>query len=101
MKHVNEFYTCDRCGKKIKEVPENTFRRIVFPGVIHRVIDTRIKTFSTEPMVMNQESEIQKINEHLLVESLKLTYCYNSKEGDYHLCPDCRKAFELYMTNEL
>lgn len=101
MKHVKVFYTCDRCGKRIEEVPENTARRIIFPSIIHKVFDTRIKTLSTEPMVMNQELEIQKINEHLLVESLKLTYCYYSKEGNYHLCPDCRKAFELFMRNEL
>lgn len=66
MKHVKVFYTCDRCGKRIEEVPENTARRIIFPSIIHKVFDTRIKTLSTEPMVMNQESEIQKINEHTI-----------------------------------
>lgn len=83
MKHCEEYYTCDRCGKKIKDVPRHLMNLIRFWNKPLK-IETRI----VKPFVSGEEDD-----------SMEVIVSYGTRERNYDLCPKCRKEFERFMRN--
>lgn len=97
MKKIREDYTCDRCGKKIEEIPENVLFRHVFIKLLPRLVNVDIETLATDPWTVADDPDVKKVTDLLRVESLSLNYNYGSKRKHYDLCPECRKAFNEFM----
>ena len=91
MKHCEEYYTCDRCGKKIKDVP----RHLEYLNIFYRK-PVKIEARTAEPFVYNADDEVKSFD----VGSMEITVAYNACSKEYDLCPECRKDFERFMKNE-
>lgn len=97
MKHVREeWYTCDRCGEKIEEIPSNVMKS--WRNVIRRRI---LKPSELHTLTTDKNGYVSK-NELLLpdVVSVEIVEYYNGKRNDIHLCGNCRKEFEVFMRNK-
>jgi hypothetical protein len=93
-----EYHVCDRCGKKIKPLPEWWFRRLNLHSI-------NLETKVVEPHVLISDyydalnrirdeelSELENNGMEIQVES------YYTKDGrTIELCGDCRKDFEAFM----
>lgn len=79
MKHQKEWYTCDRCGKKI-----------IF-------YNEEYAYFKTEELEPFHKKNIYTAEE-LAKEELPMAIWRN--ENGYDLCPKCRKDFKRFMRNE-
>lgn len=94
MKHEKEWYTCDRCGAEIKEIPTRAIWKNIFskqeckPEEL-RVISVEKSGYITDEKFIDQD-----------VVSLSIVECYNMKDREIHLCGKCRKAFERFLGNE-
>lgn len=92
MKHYDEYYTCDRCGKKIDD---NSF--FWFPI-------QRTKVFKLSTMCLPEiKSYISGQNVEKLPDdkvAVEITEYRDRRYKEYHLCPKCRKEFERFMKNE-
>ena len=84
MKHYSEYYTCDRCGKKIKDVPRHLAH---IKKSWNKSL--KIETRTVEPFVSGMEDD-----------SMEVIVSYGAREKEYDLCPKCRKDFERFMRNE-
>ena len=92
MRHMNEYYTCDRCGRKIEY---NCFS--FFPR-------QRIEVFDLSTI---DSPEIKSYFSGINVEKLpadkvamEITEYKNRRLNNYHLCPKCRKNFKRFMRGE-
>lgn len=79
MKHQKEWYTCDRCGKKI---------------IFYNEEYAYFKTEELEPF----HKKTIYTAEELAKEELPMAI-WRSENG-YDLCPKCRKDFKRFMRNE-
>ena len=92
MKHEKEeWYTCDRCGEYIKNVPSSLLK-IPFRRTKIINIDTCIASPD------NYISGMKPILEN--VYSMDIVEYYEYKKNHYHLCGKCRKEFDRWIKNE-
>ena len=88
-----EIYICDRCGKEI----QHTVREARYVSGFSKLKKTaEIKTMITERCgyIPDKYFTLPEVNEIEVIEF------YKSKNKEYILCQDCRKAFERFMKNE-
>ena len=93
MKHEKkEWYTCDRCGANIVDIPSNLcltpFKRKEMVKV-----DFQTNTVTRE----NYITDIKPILPDTLV--MDIVEYYNCETKHYHLCGKCRKEFERWIKN--
>jgi hypothetical protein len=92
MKHKEEWYTCDRCGNEINRLPE------------HRDWFGRMKMNKEEFKMIHEESQGYLSDKYELIKdnvlSVEIIGYSRRKEKTFHLCPKCRKDFEVFMNNE-
>lgn len=94
MKHEKkEWYTCDRCGVDIKEIPYAAGERHFF----HRRIfnPTELKLLATDRC--GYISDTQLISPEIA--SVEIVEGYCEKQKTIHLCGKCRKDFERFIKN--
>lgn len=98
MKHEKEWYTCDRCGKEIKEdiyawkkVAETVFRRIPYYEYL------KIRENMPYRYIHGLGEKSNAIPPIIAVE---ITKGYNKNEKTIHLCGKCRKEFERFMSGK-
>ena len=92
MRHNEEWYTCDRCERRIDEVPERAKCFQIFRPA--QKFDLTVETVDVNGYV----SEHHLVSSQVL--SAKIVEYYNSKTKTLHLCSECRKDFERFMRNE-
>lgn len=92
MKHIQkEWYTCDRCGDKIKDTPSNIigipFIRMVTGGFVkmHMLTADKAGYVCNEKLILPD------------VFSAEITEYYDGKDRTIHLCGKCRKEFDKFM----
>lgn len=98
MKHEKEWYTCDRCGKEIKEdihawrrMAERILKRYKTPEYMQMISSAKYGYISrTEP-------DLTVLPE---VVSAEIIRGYDKENKTIHLCGKCRKAFEQFMKME-
>lgn len=95
MKHdEKEWYTCDRCGKEINNIPSNKIGRAF----------RRIKSCEPVEMMMLTADRSGYVSDSKLimpnVYSVEIIEYYEKKRKHIHLCGKCRKAFEQFMKME-
>ncbi len=95
MKHIQkEWYTCDRCGKEIDNIPSNKIMRKF----------KRIESFSPVEMMVLTADKTGYISDSKLIMpnicSAEIIEYYNKKRKHIHLCGKCRKEFERFMKME-
>lgn len=96
MKHEKkEWYTCDRCGKSIDEIPSNVIEKIFTRMEFGNFIDIKMLTATKSGYV----SDVKLIAPD--VYSAEICEYYNGKRKHIHLCGKCRKAFEEFMKNKM
>lgn len=98
MKHEKEWITCDRCGKELKNNIEN-FRWGSLVQTLTRRLNMDIQTVVTQSYISNVE--VEKINKKLSVPEIAIMTYRSTKTKRMDLCADCRKAFEMFMGNEV
>lgn len=92
MKHIQkEWYTCDRCGRKIENIPSDIigkiFKRIEFGKPVEIMMLTADKNgYVSDEKLIAPDVCSAEINEY-----------YDGKRVDIHLCGKCRKEFERFM----
>lgn len=94
MKHEKEWYSCDRCGKNIEEIPSNA-------GWKHFIRRGICKTTKLETLTANRNgyiSDAKLISPE--VASIEIVESYLTQNQTIHLCGKCRKDFERFMRNE-
>lgn len=91
MRHTEEYYICDRCGERIKDVP----RHLKYATIFYRK-PIKIESRTVEPFVYSAEDETKAFE----VGSMEIVIGYNTRSKEYDLCPKCRKEFERFMKNE-
>lgn len=91
MKHSEEWYTCDRCGCRINDVPENRRHINIFRSP--KIFNLDVETVELTGYV----SEEHLVGEKVL--SATITEFYNDQNKQIHLCEKCRKDFERFMKN--
>lgn len=92
MRHIQkEWYTCDRCGGKIKDIPSSIvgipFSRIVSGSSVKMDMLTADKS----GYVCHEELILPDVY------SAEIAEYYDGKYKTIHLCGKCRKAFEKFM----
>lgn len=95
MKHEKEWYTCDRCGKEIKEKL----------GACSWIPDCIIKKMSREEMLELIQSNPygyvgNVVHELPEIEAVTIVRGYKRKNKIIHLCGKCRKEFKQFMKME-
>lgn len=93
MKHEKEWYTCDRCGKSIDEIPSNVIEKIFTRMEFGNFVDIKMMTATKSGYV----SDVKLIAPN--VYSTEICEYYNGKRKHIHLCRKCRKEFERFMRN--
>lgn len=90
MKH--EYYTCDRCGKKIEN------RKRILPFRKEKVeVFTEMKTTTQDFYDIKSTAKGELMED---INSIEIEFCGYLKEEKYELCGECRKAFEKFMKCE-
>ena len=98
MLHRNEYYTCDRCGRKIEY---NCFS--LFPRQRIEVFDLstldipEIESYFSE-IPDSLRRNVEKLPDDKIV--MEITEHKKRRLNNYHLCPKCRKDFERFMRGE-
>lgn len=100
MKHEirnhEEWYTCDRCGKEIKDIEIGK----IFSKVPHvrnmyfNISKLKILEYERRGYISNSELIIPEVISCEITE-----YCHE-KEKIVHLCGKCKKEFERFMKNK-
>lgn len=92
MKHEKkEWYTCDRCGADIKEIPYAAGQRHFFRRSIFKPTELKMLTADRNGYISNTQLISPEIVSAEIVEG----YCERQKT--IHLCGKCRKVFEDFM----
>ncbi len=93
MRHIEEreWYTCDRCGEYIKDVPSSL---PILPFRRTKLTNLSTTTASLDKYLENLEPVLEN------VWSMDIIEYYFNKEKHYHLCGKCRKEFERWIKNE-
>lgn len=94
MKHEKEWYTCDRCGKEIEEVPSG----VAWKNFFHRKICTNAELKILTADKMGYISKADSVSPE--VTSVEIIEGYATKTRTIHLCGECRKDFERLLENE-
>lgn len=95
MKHEKkEWYTCDRCGVDIKEIPYAAGERHFFHRRIFNPTELKLLTADRYGYI----SDTQLISPEIV--SVEITEGYFENRKTIHLCGKCRKEFEKFMRNE-
>ena len=95
MKHIQkECYTCDRCGKKVDEIPSNVIGKIMKRIEFGTQVYIMMLTVSKSGYV----SDSKLIAPNVL--SAEINEYYKGKRKHIHLCGKCRKEFERFMDME-
>lgn len=96
MKHIQkEWYTCDRCGNKVDEIPSNVLGRILKRIEFGTPIDIMMLTATKNGYV----SDVKLLAPN--VSSAEINEYYDGNRKHIHLCGKCRKAFEQFMKMEV
>lgn len=96
MKHEKkEWYTCDRCGAGIKEIPYAAGQRHILRRSIFNPTELKMLTADRNGYI----SDTQLISPEIVSAEIVERYC--EKQKTIHLCGKCRKAFEKFMKNEV
>lgn len=94
MKHEKEWYSCDRCGKNIEEIPSSAeWKHFIRRGIC--------KTTELKTLTVNRNGYIPDAK--LIspeITSMEIVESYLTQEQTIHLCGKCRKDFERFMKNE-
>ena len=91
MKHEKEWYTCDRCGKEIDQIPSQKHilrRKIVSPIELEMMCDEKYGYVCNKDLITKD------------VVSVTIVETHDVKTIRFDLCPKCRKDFERFMRNE-
>lgn len=101
-----EWYTCDRCGREIKDYEMIPFSN--HPGGVRKIFrDIFDKKTMEEMATLNAEiaegpygyiSDRYLIGKKVLC--MEIMEYYNRKIREIHLCGKCRKEFEMFMKNQ-
>lgn len=95
MKHEKkEWYTCDRCGADIKEIPYAAGKRNILRRSIFNPTELKMLTADRNGYI----SDTRLISPEIVSAEIVDGYAENRKT--IHLCGNCRKAFEIFMRNE-
>lgn len=95
MKHEKkEWYTCDRCGDLINEVPSGKS----FSKCIYRISckPVELKTLTADRYGYITDTKLVFPE----IASVEITESYTENRNKIHLCGKCRKEFERFMKNE-
>lgn len=96
MKHEEkEWYTCDRCGADIKEIPYAAGGRNIFRRSIFKPSELKILTAERNGYI----SDTQLISPKIV--SVEIVEGYAENRKTIHLCGKCRKEFEKFLRNEM
>lgn len=92
MRHsAKDYFTCDRCGKRFEKSPKNAFR-----------LPIRRKCNVTTILRLEMVDRNGYIGGAYFItpEVLSATIIeyYKTKNIEYDLCPECRKAFHEFMS---
>lgn len=91
MKHKKEeWYTCDRCGAYIKNVP-SLLPKIPFTRT--ELIDIKTCTASIDRYLSGPKPMLENVC------SMDIVEYYKCKEKRYNLCGKCRKEFKRWIKN--
>ena len=91
MKHEKEWYTCDRCGEEIDQIPSQKHilrRKIVSPIELEMMCDEKYGYVGNKDLITDD------------VVSVTIVEIHDVKTRRFDLCPKCRKDFERFMKNE-
>ena len=91
MKHEKEWYTCDRCGEEIDQIPSQKHilrRKIVSPIELEMMCDEKYGYVANERLISEDVVSITIVENH------------DVKTKRFDLCPKCRKDFERFMKKE-
>lgn len=95
MKHEKkEWYTCDRCGANIKEIPYAAGKRNIFRRSIFKPSELKMLTAERNGYI----SDTQLISPEIVSVEIVEGYAENMKT--IHLCGKCRKEFDNFMKNK-
>lgn len=95
MKHEKkEWYTCDRCGADIKEIPYAAGQRHILRRSIFNPTKLKMLTADRNGYI----SDTQLISPEIV--SAEIVEGYFEKQKTIHLCGKCRKKFERFMRDE-
>lgn len=95
MKHEKkEWYTCDRCGIDIKEIPYAAGQRRFFRRRIFNPTELKLLTADRYGYI----SDTQLISPEIV--SVEIVEYYRERQKTIHLCGKCRKKFERFMRDE-
>ena len=95
MKHEKkEWYTCDRCGAGIKEIPHAAGERHILRRSIFNPTELKMLTADRNGYI----SDTQLISPEIV--SVQIVEGYCEKQRTIHLCGKCRKAFDNFMKNK-
>ena len=100
MKHEKEWYTCDRCGEEIDQIPSQKHilrRKIVSPIELEMMCDEKYAYIKTREIKPLHEKSIYTA-EDLAKEVFPMAIWRDDMR--YDLCPKCRKDFKRFMRNE-
>lgn len=89
MKHEKEWYTCDRCGKEIKNICGLVTHKMKISKNEYEIIQKEESGYITE-------TEFESPG----VLSVEIVKFYSNKSESIQLCRKCRKAFERFMKGE-
>lgn len=95
MKHEKkEWYTCDRCGADIKEIPYAAGQRRILRRSIFNPTKLKMLTADRNGYI----SDTQLISPEIV--SAEIVEYYRERQNTIHLCGKCRKKFERFMRDE-
>ena len=92
MRHTEEYYICDRCGKKIES---DSFS--CFPIQRTKVFELRTMVYPEIKSYLSGQKVEKLADDKIAVE---ITEYRDRRYKEYHLCPKCRKEFERFMKND-
>ena len=91
MKHEKEWYTCDRCGEEIDQIPSQKHilrRKIASPTELKMMCDEKYGYVDDTYLITED------------VVSVTIVEYHDVETRRFDLCPKCRKDFERFMKNE-
>ncbi|MCI8795328.1 MAG: hypothetical protein HFG89_00520 [Dorea sp.] len=106
MKYEKEWYTCDRCGRRIEDYEMIPFSNQ--PGGVRKIFRDIFDPKTREEMATlyakTAEGPRGYISDRYLVGKkilcMEIMEYYDCKSREIHLCGKCRKAFERFLRNE-
>lgn len=94
MKHKKEWYTCDRCGKKVDEIPSNVIDKISKWFKFGKPVEIMMLTADKTGYVSSTKLIMPDVCSAEIIEY------YKEKRRNIYLCGKCRKEFERFMNGK-